>query len=111
MSAPATCIVSGVIYSPGGTAVSGVVIKAFVTRAFFIVENYIPQGLLAQTETDSNGAWSLTLVRTAPYATDVTIRFEYPNGNSNSQAAEYAIEIPNQTSANFYQLVDLSPYN
>jgi hypothetical protein len=109
MPAPSTCTVSGTVYGPGGTAASGVVIKVYVTAAFADASgNYIPAGLYASTTSAADGTWSLAVVRTATLNKTVTFRFEYPLNNTQSYHVEYPATIPNQSTANFTDIVDVN---
>lgn len=109
MPAPSTCTVSGNIYGPNGSAVEGAKVKVYITTSFYDSNgNYIPEGLYASTATDSNGAWSLAVIRTATLNTSVTFQFEYPLGNNQSVSLKYPAVIPNSSTANFSALVDLS---
>lgn len=109
MSAPLTCTVSGTVYGPGGSALEGVKVKIYVTSAFTdTYGNYIPAGVIASTTTDSNGAWSLSTLQTEGLGRSVTFRFEYPLGNNQSHVVDYAAVVPDQSTANFSDLVDLS---
>lgn len=108
MPAPSTCTVSGTIYGPGGSAIEGAKIKVYVTTGFTDGSgNYIPAGLLAETESDANGAWSLAVIRTQSLAHSVTFQFEYPLGNNQSKSVKYAAVIPDEATADFADLVDL----
>lgn len=109
MPAPSTCTVSGTLYGPGGSAVSGVKIKVYITTAFVDASNnYIPAGIYASTTSDSDGAWSLAVVRTASLNKTVTFRFEYPLNNTQSYHVEYPATIPDQSTANFTDIVDVN---
>jgi len=111
MPAPAVCTVTGNLYNVNGTASVGAVVKAYVTQPFFLADNYIPAGLYAETVTDANGAWTLSLVRTAAAGRQLTVRFEYPNGDFQKQNAAYSIIVPEASSATFSSLVtSLTPY-
>lgn len=109
MPAPSTCIVSGTIYGPGGAALSGVVIKASITNAFVDANgNYLPAGVIASTTSASDGTWSLAVVQTQALGASVTFTFSYPYGNNQSYTISYAAVIPNTSTANFSDLVDLT---
>lgn len=109
MPAPSTCTVSGVIYGPGATALSGVKIKVYVTSPFTDASgNYIPEGVLASTTSAAGGTWSLAVIRTATLNQSVTFQFEYPLGNNQSKSVKYAAVIPDAATADFADLVDLS---
>lgn len=109
MPAPSTCTVSGVLYGPDAVAVSGATVKVYVTTGFTDGSgNYIPSGILAQTETAADGTWSLDVIRTEGIARSVTFQFEYPLGNNQSRSVKYAAVVPDQSSANFSDLVNMS---
>ena len=109
MSAPTTCTVSGTLYGPTASPVENAKIKVYVTTAFTDSSgNYIPAGLLASTVSDSNGAWSLAVIRTQQLGHSVTFQFEYPLGNNQSASVKYAAVVPNSATANFSDLVDLA---
>ena len=109
MPAPAICAVSGVVYGPSALPLEGVNVKVYVTSAFTDNSgNYIPEGVLASTQTDENGEWTLDVIRTANLGRSVTFQFEYPLGNQQSRSVKYAAIIPEQASADFADLVDLS---
>jgi hypothetical protein len=109
MPAPSTCTVSGTLYGPTAQPVADAVIKVFVTSSFTDANgNFIPAGLYAQTTSDDNGAWSLAVIRTQGIARSVTFQFEYPLGNNQSANVKYPAVIPDQSSADFADLVNLS---
>lgn len=109
MPAPSTCTVSGVLYGPNGVVVEGVVIKVYITTAFTDVNgNYIPAGLYAITTSSASGTWSLAVIRTATLQKTVTFQFEYPVSNTQSYSVKYAATIPEQSTANFSDIVDVN---
>lgn len=109
MPAPSTCTISGTLYGPDATAVSGAVVKVYVTTGFTDGSgNYIPAGLYASTTTDASGAWSIAVIRTQALSRSVTFQFEYPLGNNQSQVVRYAAVIPTSgATANFSDLVNI----
>ena len=109
MPAPSVCTVSGVVYGPSASPLENVVVKVYVTSAFTDASgNYIPEGVLASTTTDSDGAWSLDVIQTADIGRSVTFQFEYPLGNQQSRSIKYAAVVPNDSTSDFSDLVDLS---
>jgi hypothetical protein len=109
MPAPSTCTVSGVIYGPGAAALSGVVVKASILTGFTDTNgNYLPAGVLASTSTAADGTWSLAVVRTQSLGHSVTFQFELPLSNNQSKSQKYAAVIPDQATANFSDLVNIS---
>lgn len=109
MPAPSTCTVSGTLYGPGAVALSAVKIKCYVTSPFTDASgNYIPEGVLASTTSDDNGAWSLAVVQTEALGRSVTFQFEYPLGNNQTSSVKYAAVIPDDATADFSDLVNLS---
>jgi hypothetical protein len=109
MSAPATCLVTGYMFDPSGSPISGAIVKAYVASPFFLGSNYIPAGIFDQTTTDVNGMWQLNLVRTGTAQKQVTVRLEYPRGDFTTEAIAYPITVPETSTANFDALVDLTP--
>lgn len=113
MAAPATCIVSGNLYDPTGAAVSGATVKAYVGKPLVLTgNNFIPASLYGFTQTDTDGSWSLAIIQTAgldPVPT-VTIKFLYPNNDAQDQALDYAIVVPEDPTADFNDLIDMSSY-
>lgn len=112
MPAPNLCTVSGTIYGPGGTALQGVIVKATVETAFVdAYGNYIASGVYASTTTDSNGDWSLAVVRTQSLNESLTFQFIYPTNNNQSNIISYPAVIPEQSTADFSDLVDINSSN
>jgi hypothetical protein len=109
MPAPSICTVSGTLYGPGAAPLEGVKIKVYVSSAFTDASgNYIPGGVLASATSDENGAWELDVIQTEALGRSVTFQFEYPLGNNQSQSVKYAAVIPDEATADFADLVNLS---
>lgn len=108
MPAPSLCTVSGTIYTAGGATLGSVVIKAYVTTGFTDMNgNYIPAGVFSETVSASDGTWSLAVIQTQMLMHSVTFQFEYPLGDNQSQSAKYAAVIPDTSTSNFSDLVNL----
>lgn len=109
MTAPATCTISGALFNSIGAAIVGAKVRASITSSFIdAYGNYIASGIQSSTTTDSNGAWSLAVIQTQNLNQSVTISFIYPLNNNQSQILDYPVVVPNQSTANFSDLVDLS---
>lgn len=109
MTTPATCTISGALFNSIGAAIVGAKVRASITSSFIdAYGNYIASGIQSSTTTDSNGAWSLAVIQTQNLNQSVTISFIYPLNNNQSQILDYPVVVPNQSTANFSDLVDLS---
>lgn len=96
---PSTCVVSGTLYDLNGDAIEGAIIEAYMLDPTFISTDQIATGKVTTT-TDSNGAWSLTLVRT----TVVKISIRYSDGGVGEIRKEFSITVPNSATGTFSTL-------
>ena len=109
MPSPITCLVSGTLFDAGSNAVSGAKVRALVMSSFTdAYGNVIAEGLYANTTTDANGAWSLAVIQTASLNQAITFQFIYPLNNNQTYYVSYPAVIPNTSTANFADIVDLS---
>lgn len=101
----ASCTVTGSIFDLTGTPIGGATVKAYLTTAYFYgTALVVPYEL--STTTDTSGGWSLTLQETFSVGRSITISIEYPpNTTDNKVRLDYAIVVPNQSTANFSDLV------
>lgn len=96
-----TCTVSGTLYSVNNQPLQDVVIEVYCARPFFHTDGTHVIDYKVSTTTDSNGAWSLSLIETATVDKTLTISFEMPTGSVERQRRTYTMTVPNQASANF----------
>lgn len=109
MPAPSTCTVSGVLYKANGDALANAKIKLYNTLAFTDSSgNYIAEGVLSSTTSDTDGTWSLAAVQTESLGRSLTFQFEYPLSNNQSVSVKYAAVIPDEATADFADIVDLN---
>jgi len=98
MTAPATCTISGTIYTAAGAALEGALVRirvlAYDSAELFLLE-YPPSDWVATTsvapqevETASNGAWSITVPQGA------VVRVEIPQLN-----IDHAGTVPSESTA------------
>lgn len=99
-----TCVVSGTLKTVSNTALSDVEITAYSTRPFFHTDGTHIVDYGVSTTTDSNGAWSLTLIETETITKTLTVSFDFPTGSVERVRREYTIEVPNTATANFADL-------
>ena len=104
----ATCVVSGTLVDISETAISGATVRAYTLSPFVSGTNFVTNSLVSTT-TASDGTWSLTLARTANLtpARTVTIEFEYTNGTTGLVKEQYAVSVPNASTAAFTTLITL----
>lgn len=97
----ATCVVSGIIKDVSETAINGATIRARVVTPYFSTTvQILPTEVY--TTSNSSGAWSLTLNRTA----ECIVQIEYPpNGMDSNRRYSYTITVPNTATADFSDLV------
>lgn len=107
MPAPTICAVSGILRGTNGVVLQGATVIGSSIKPFIhssdgsLVVNY-----QVSTTTDSNGAWTLSLIETATDSSSVTISFFYPLGSAaGNERKEYTIIVPNSASANFSTLI------
>lgn len=106
----ATCVVSGTLVNVSEVAISGATVRAYAVSPFISGTNFVTNGVVGTT-TASDGTWSLTLTRTAAAAITpartVTIEFEYTDGTLGLVKEQYAITVPNSSTAAFTSLITL----
>lgn len=105
-----TCIVSGTVNSLLGQGLNSVTVKASIVQPFFHTDGTQFLNYEVSTTTDTNGAWSLTLIQTATAnagaGIPLTVALEYPSGGAGDYLRrEYTIIVPNQATANFSDLI------
>lgn len=96
-----TCTVSGTVYSPSGSGLSGVTIYAYMSQPYIYTDGTLIPAYSVSTTTASDGTWSLVLVETATSSKTMVIAFEYPDGGSSLKRKEYTVIVPNTATAAF----------
>lgn len=99
-----TCTVSGTVKDPSNTAISGTVVRAYITTPFLHGDGTYIADYDLSTTVDANGAWSLTLIETTSVSKKIEIDIEYPTGNG-TRIRSYSVTIPATATANFSDLV------
>lgn len=101
------CTVSGTITDPAGNGLPDVTVYVQLTAPFIYPSTgqLIPNYILSAT-TSTNGTWSMALVETTTANVTVTFRIVYPlSATAGQGSVEYTAIIPNQSTANFSDLI------
>ncbi len=98
-----TCTVSGTIKDPSATAIPSVIVRAYIPSPFFHADGTWIAAYELSTTTDSNGAWSLTLMETTTITKTITITFDYSSSSvsASHKRKEYTVIVPATATANF----------
>jgi hypothetical protein len=99
-----TCTVSGTIYGPNGSALSGVEVEAYIDQPFFHGDGTLIADYKLSTTTDSTGAWSLTLIETTSVTKTMNVAIKFPLGSGELHRKQYQITVPASGTANFHTL-------
>ena len=99
-----TCVVSGKLVDPTGTAVVGATIAASLTVPYFYTDGSLIIPYQVSTTTASDGTWSLTLAETTTTSTSIEVSIYLPNGSGGTVRRNYTIIVPNSGTANFATL-------
>lgn len=102
-----SCTITGNVKNLLGSNVENCTIKVQVPAPFFHSGSFI-SGEIQSTATNSSGNFSVAVIETATVGARVTFLFEYYDGSANRRMKQYAVVVPNQSSALLSDLIAAS---
>lgn len=106
---PNTCAVTGNVRTLLNAGVQGCIVRVSVLVPFFHGASWI-SGEVAETATDANGDFSITVIETETVGEKLTFTFDYTDGDGR-KLKKYAVVVPDDATADIADLVTISAAN